>query len=326
VSNQNLDPRSRTPDINSGRAHLTVAILMCTYNGASFLRAQLDSFEAQSFDAWTLYISDDGSTDATRDIIAEYRVRWGDDRLICFEGPQCGFAQNFLSLVRRSEIKADFFAFSDQDDIWFSDKLSRAVFALHKFDPDAPNLYCSRTRLVDKAGHVIGHSPLFNKPPSFRNALVQSIAGANTMLINESARRVLTTVSPAADVIAHDWLIYLLVSGGAGKVIYDADPTLDYRQHSKNLIGSNFRWRDRLRRVAHLLSGKRKAWTDANLAVLESMNEFLTEEAKTTVMHFVRGRSSALPIRLLEIKKAGVYRQTVAGSLSLFAAVCLRKV
>jgi glycosyltransferase involved in cell wall biosynthesis len=308
------------------KARPTVAILMCTFNGARFLREQLDSFQTQSLNDWILYVSDDGSTDATLQVINEYQDRWGAGRLICFDGPRSGFAQNFLSLIRRSEIDADYFAFSDQDDIWLDDKLSRALSALEAFNPELPNLYCSRTRLVNEAGGVIGHSPLFAKPPSFRNALVQSIAGANTMMINASARRILTQVSPSAEIIAHDWLTYLVVSGCGGQVSYDPRPSLDYRQHGNNLIGSQLTWRDRIRRLGSLWSGQRQAWTDANLRVLESIDAPLTAETRTTLEHFERARSLGLPARLCEISKSGVYRQTLAGSLSLYVAACLGKV
>ncbi|MCF7534705.1 glycosyltransferase family 2 protein [Pseudomonas sp. P2498] len=299
---------------------------MCTFNGARFLREQLDSFEAQSFTDWVLYISDDGSTDTTLQIIHEYQHRWGTRRLIRLDGPRTGFAQNFLSLIRRNEIDADYFAFSDQDDIWFSDKLGRALSVLRDMAPDTPNLYCSRTRLINDIGGVIGHSPLFDKPPSFRNALVQSLAGANTMLINDSARQLMAQVPPSTCVVAHDWLTYLVVSGCGGEVQYDAQPSLDYRQHGNNLIGSQSTWRERVRRLGGLWSGQRQAWTDANLYVLEIINAPLTLESRATLMHFERGRSLRLPTRLYEIRKSGVYRQTLAGSLSLYLAACMGKV
>lgn len=310
---------------SGGTARPAIAILMCTFNGGRFLREQFDSFETQSLTDWVLYISDDGSTDTTLQIIDEYQSRWGARRLICFEGPRAGFAQNFLSLIRRSAVNADYFAFSDQDDVWLEDKLSRALSALQHLPPERPNLYCSRTRLVDETGSVIGHSPLFHKPPSFFNALVQSIAGANTMLINDSARRILKQVPPSMGVVAHDWLTYLLVSGCGGQVIYDPQPSLDYRQHGNNLIGSQTTWRDRVRRLGGLWSGQRQAWTDANLHVMESIDAPLTVEARTTLMHFKRGRSLGLLTRLYEIRKSGVYRQTLAGSLSLYLAACMGK-
>lgn len=78
---------------------------MCTYNGEAYLKGQLDSFYDQTFSDWTLYVSDDSSTDETRNILLDYQYRWGSDRLIIFDGPCNGFAENFISLVRRPELK-----------------------------------------------------------------------------------------------------------------------------------------------------------------------------------------------------------------------------
>ena len=72
-------------------------------------------------------LSDDGSSDATLDIAKQFQQDWGDDRLEIRSGPQQGFCLNFLSMACDSSIKADFYAFSDQDDVWMADKLSRAL-------------------------------------------------------------------------------------------------------------------------------------------------------------------------------------------------------
>ncbi|QHF01847.1 glycosyltransferase [Pseudomonas asturiensis] len=303
-----------------------VAILMCTCNGAAYLREQLDSFGAQTFSNWALYVSDDASTDSTRDILAEYRRRWGHDRLTVFSGPCRGFAENFISLVQRAELSADYFAFSDQDDVWFSDKLMRSVNRLACISGHTPALYCSRTRLVDARLQVIGVSALFAKPPSFRNALVQSLAGANTMLINQAARELLLQLPVQTPVVAHDWLTYLLVTGCGGRVIYEAAPSLDYRQHGANLIGANVSARDRMMRVYKMLSGRFMQWNDSNLSILHTFEHVLTEENRYVLACFERSRSQGVLGRVRAFREAGVYRQTLRGNLSLLLAVCLGKV
>ncbi|MBD8188363.1 MULTISPECIES: glycosyltransferase family 2 protein [Pseudomonas syringae group] len=303
-----------------------VAILMCTYNGAAYLSEQLDSFFAQTFPNWVLYVSDDASTDETHHILADYQARWGRDRMVIFKGPCNGFAENFISLVQRTEIEADYFAFSDQDDVWFGDKLERSVACLDPLGESTPALYCSRTRLVDANLNIIGVSPLFRKPPSFRNALVQSLAGANTMLINRSARDLLMRLPHKPPLIVHDWLTYLLVTGCGGYVFYDADPTLYYRQHGGNLIGANASTRDRLLRLRKMLSGRFIVWNDANVSILRGMEQSLTGESRALLDHFDNGRRSGFFQRVSTFRKAGFYRQTLRGNMSLVLAVCLRKV
>ncbi len=85
-----------------------------------------------------------------------------------FSGPAEGFAANFVSLTCNDTIQADFYAYSDQDDIWEADKLARSVQWLQTLPADVPGLYCSRTRLVDADNHEIGFSPLFFQTSQFR--------------------------------------------------------------------------------------------------------------------------------------------------------------
>src|ERR1700739_798064 len=103
-----------------------VAILLCTYNGARFLPQQLASYEAQDFAGWRLVVSDDGSQDATLALLEEFQNKHGPSRVEIRQGPRLGFVANFLSLICDPAIKADYYALSDQDDVWSSGKLSRA--------------------------------------------------------------------------------------------------------------------------------------------------------------------------------------------------------
>lgn len=303
-----------------------VAILMCTYNGAAFLSEQLESFVSQSFGNWVLYVSDDGSTDGTRTILSDYQKRWGTDRLHVFDGPRQGFAKNFISLLKRTEIQARFYAFSDQDDVWFADKLERSVARLVTFPAEKPALYCSRTQLVDDHRHVTGYSPLFSRPPSFQNALVQSLAGANTMVINQVACDVLRQLPARANIVAHDWLAYLLVTGCGGSAFYDPRPTLEYRQHGDNVIGANNSVRDRLKRIRKMLSGRFVAWNDANVDILRALSPLLTPDNRFILASFERGRKARLVARLRALHRAGVYRQTPAGNITLVIAALLARI
>ena len=168
-----------------------VAILLCTYQAQRFLADQLQSIQAQTWPSWKLWVSDDGSKDRTLEILQSHRERWGDERLHVQPGPCRGSTANFLSLACHQVVDAPYFAFCDQDDLWHPDKLERALQWLQAVPADTPALYCSRTVLVDEHNQTIGQSHLFTHPPGFRNALVQSIAGGNTMVFNRAARALL---------------------------------------------------------------------------------------------------------------------------------------
>ena len=181
-----------------------VAILLCTYQGEKYLAAQLDSFAAQTYPSWKLWVSDDGSTDATLDQLRAFAERHQPGQVTLQAGPRKGFVKNFMSLICEPTLHADYYALSDQDDIWHPDKLERAVKWLRDVPQGQPALYCTRTELIDGAGQPIGFSPLFTRPPAFANALMQNVAGGNTMVMNNAARDLLVEAGADIDVVAHD--------------------------------------------------------------------------------------------------------------------------
>ena len=190
------------------------------------------------------------------------------------KGPHRGFAANFLSLLARQEIQSPYFAFCDQDDLWMPDRLELGVRWMRNIAPDTPALFCSRTELVDEHGERLGMSPEFRRRPCFENALVQSLAGGNTMLLNRRARDLLSMTRPTDRIVAHDWWAYIVISGCGGEIAYTAQPTIGYRQHGNNIIGSNASFFDRLRRVRKMLQGTLRAWTNDNLQALSPFRRF----------------------------------------------------
>ncbi|WEJ71893.1 glycosyltransferase family 2 protein [Pseudomonas sp. PSE14] len=308
-----------------GARDTRVAILLSTYNGAAFLREQLDSLIGQTYGNWVIHASDDGSSDETLEILRTYQKELGTDRLVIWEGPRRGFSSNFLSLLKRPSLDAAFFAYCDQDDVWAPNKLEQAMLWCQRIPQNRPALYCSRTQLIDEAGRPIGLSPLFRAAPTFRNALVQSIAGGNTMLFNVATRNLLMKTRDSDPIISHDWWTYLVVSGCGGIIEYDAKPSIGYRQHGKNLIGSNASFTDRLRRLRKMMAGTFKAWNDANLRAMTAIQPCLNDDSQQALVLFAQARQSNLFKRMILILRSGVYRQTLLGNLGLIAAAILQR-
>ena len=315
-----------SPSLNSGdtRGPL-VAILMGARNGERYLPEQLQSFIDQTYTNWSLHVSDDGSSDGTCEIVR----RFSDDlqnSVTLRSGPQRGFSRNFMSLVCAPDITGRYFAFSDQDDIWSKDKLERALNWLKTIPEGLPAVYCSRTETVDAAGRHLGFSPLFTKSPRFKNAIVQNVAGGNTMVFNASARSLLAAVGDV-DVVAHDWWAYQIVSAAGGSVRYDPQPSIKYRQHANNLVGSNNSMRARLARVRMLFADRFVKWNDLNLRALLMLRSRLDPINLDVLDQFILARKSPNPIvRLWHLHKSGVYRQTLLGNLGLVVATILRKI
>jgi len=303
----------------------TVAVFLATYQGEAYLEAQLDSFFSQDFAQWRVWASDDGSTDRTLPILKKYQAIWGQDKLCIQSGPRKGVTANFLHLTCDERIQADYYAYADQDDIWDPDKLTRAIAWLTTVSKDIPALYCARTRLVDAHNHEIGFSPLFKRPPSFVNSLIQCAGGGNTMVFNDAARQLLQAAGNDSDILAHDWHAYMVVSGCGGQVFYDPIPSIRYRQHGANIIGMSTGWKARLQRVQRLVKGEFRGWSDNNIRVLQRMRSRLMPENRATLDRFAVARGRWLIPRLMQLKSLGLYRQTRFGNIGLVVAVILNR-
>jgi len=303
-----------------------VGILLCTYNGARFLAEQLDSLEVQTHQNWMVIASDDGSTDQTLEILQQYQAKWPNGKLTIRSGPQKGFAQNFLSLACDPNIRADYYAFCDQDDVWLPEKLTVALENIASNQPaDVPYLYCGRTKYVTEKLKPCGMSPLFVFPPSFRNALVQSIAGGNTMVLNHAAKLLLEKVG-LVDVSSHDWWMYQLVSGVEGGVFYDPKSYVLYRQHEFALVGGNNSFPAKMERVWMLLQGRFQKWNTQNIEVLKQVSYLLVKNHQDILSMFEILRNARLKDRFRLLEVCGLYRQTRRGTFSLYLAALIRKI
>lgn len=301
-----------------------MAVLLATFQGEKYIDEQLRSIEAQDWEAIDIWASDDGSTDGTVRALQRWAAKWQRGRFTVLEGPNRGFADNFRALLVNPDIDADYVCFCDQDDIWLRDKTQAAVDKL-KPSGDRPALYCARTIIADEAGHELLRSPLFRRPPNFANALVQSIGGGNTMVMNRAGHRLVQQAARRTHFVSHDWFSYLIIAGAGGEVTYAETPHVRYRQHPGNLVGSNHGWRAWAERIFAAFGGRFSTWNDDNVRALEACRDMLTPEAVQTLEMFRGARRGPLLERLHKLRQSGVYRQTRLGQLTLYAAGLLGK-
>lgn len=303
-----------------------VTILMATYNGAANLHEQLASFSEQECSKWQLVARDDGSTDETCRILKDFTAQ--GHRVSLYSGRQrLGAAGSFLRLlcVAPRHMPVDgWIAFSDQDDVWFPDRISRGQAALAHCG-DTPALYSSRTVIAEDTDNRRISAPRPRRP-SFRNALVQNIAAGNTILLNPAAARLVCAAArEVEDVVMHDWWVYQIVMGAGGHMVHDDQPTLLYRQHGQNEIGANDNLKARLKRISMLLRGDFRSWNDTNIAALRLSAERLHPRHRDDLEAFDRLRRSGLVDRLHKMRQLELYRQTFLSTAALwFAAICNR--
>ena len=306
---------------------LKLAVLLATYNGAKCLLEQLDSYRTQQRPPDLILVSDDNSVDATRQILSDFAAQYPQILLQVIQGPGRGAAQNFLHLLRQTPNWVDVAALSDQDDVWLSDKLQTGLECLARNTaPDMPLLYCGRSWECDETLQNRTLSRGMPRPASFHHALVQNVAGGNTMILNRAALDLARAAShEARKVVVHDWWIYQIVSGAGGRVLFDDTPRLLYRQHTDNLIGANRGLSAKKKRLLFLVSGRFRRWNTQNIKALSASTHRLTPENRALLERFATDRNGGLWTRLRLIHKGGLYRMGLAGTLSLYLAALLRR-
>ena len=304
-----------------------VAVILGYYDGEAHVAEQLKSIFEQSHQALHVFVSDDQSPTPFSVNALSLDTEHLAKLSIGSRPENTGFTSNFLNTLACIDGSFEYFAFSDQDDIWRPDKIEKAINVLSKSPKNLPALYCARTEIADEAcQQALGYSPIFNKPPSFANALVQSIAGGNTMVFNKVAKDLIVATTLNSVVVSHDWWCYQIVTGAGGYVVYDSEPCLSYRQHDNNLVGANTSWRARLLRIRGLLQSRFRTWNDINLKALADHKHLLTNANLCVLNDFIEARQSPLLKRLVLFKRSGIYRQSLFGNLGLLFGILLNKV
>ncbi|GGF82253.1 glycosyl transferase [Paracoccus acridae] len=296
-----------------------VAILLASYRGAGFIGAQLASIAAQTYRNWRLIVSDDGSDDATRSIVANFAASRPAGQVRLIDGPRRGATQNFLHLLTATPDGP--LAFCDQDDVWFPDKLARALTALAPHNN--PAHYAARTIITDADLNPVAEARHFRRPLGFRNALVQAIMAGNTSVFNAPAASILRRCAPAAqaeDIESHDWWAYQITAGTGAVLIHDPQPALFYRQHARSMVGRNDTLSAMSQRIGKLLAGNYGGWLAANHAALNAARAELLPKNRRILDRFGTALRQPGPLAALHMARIGLYRQTGAGTSALFAA------
>ena len=161
-----------------------VTVLMSTYNGEGFLREQLDSIINQQSVNVKLRVRDDGSTDNTIDTLLEYA-----DKIDLTRGRNMGVGNSFMQLVYSAGFDSDYYAFSDQDDIWMSNKLAAAI---NKLDGvKGPALYASNQLLVDAGGQEMSIRYESNPGSGWEQTIRHNYMCGCTMVWNKEFQRLI---------------------------------------------------------------------------------------------------------------------------------------
>lgn len=220
-------------------------ILMAVFNGEAYLAEQIDSILRQDTGNWHLTISDDGSTDRSREIIQTYTCRYPEKISQVFSGQRFGNARDhFFWLMKNCD--ADYILFCDQDDVWHTDKVRKTLEALYRteaeFGKSMPALVFTDQTVVDQNRQMIAPSmmELQQQDPDvkdYRALLIKNVVTGCTVGINRALAARANCCAAPQQTIMHDWWL-ALVAARFGKLVYLDESTMEYRQHGKNSVGA----------------------------------------------------------------------------------------
>lgn len=218
-----------------------IHILLSTYNGENYLKEQLDSIFQQSYQNFTLFIRDDGSSDQTPSLLAAYKEEHPElsEKIFLLPNPSeknLGYMGSFWLLLEQCK-GADYYAFCDQDDVWLPNKLEAGIQMLEKENPSMPLLYFSNYHYCDQALNLLHPAPAPALPITFRDVLFYTPAFGFSMIINESLRKMALKTADRTRLPHDGWM--QKIAAAFGKILYDETSTALYRRHAEAVTSSN---------------------------------------------------------------------------------------
>ena len=216
---------------------MKVNILMSTYNGQQFLAEQIRSIQEQSYTDWTLFIRDDGSSDNTKEILKDFEHQ--DSRIHLIDNDKSdnlGVIKSFHKLVNHD--RADYYFFSDQDDVWLPNKLELSLKEAQNHPADLPLMVYMDLKVVNQDLKIMTESMVKSQSHHANTELVQELT-ENTVtggvaMINHALAEMWQETD---DILMHDWYLALLASA-FGNLVFIDQPGELYRQHSDNVLGA----------------------------------------------------------------------------------------
>ncbi|MBU8882750.1 glycosyltransferase [Kaistella sp. DKR-2] len=216
-----------------------IAVILASYNGMEFIEEQIRSVTAQEKVYTQIFLSDDASSDATVNLVAEKFPQVN----ITVNNPGSGSAaNNFLGFIKKFDRTAefDYFSFCDQDDIWLADKLYRAVRQLQ--DENA-ELYISNLRRWDTRDNTESVIKKDYSQKKFDYLFEGGSAGCTyvftrdfCILLQKELLKVPESYSRWSG-FSHDWLVYFIARNSNAKVFIDGSAHIIYRIHTSNVHG-----------------------------------------------------------------------------------------
>lgn len=264
-----------------------IQVLMSTYNGEKYLKEQIDSILNQEDVEVSLLIRDDGSKDQTIKIIEEYVKQYNNVEF--YQGENLGSAKSFMDLVMNSD-EVNYYAFSDQDDVWDKNKLKVAIEKLEKTE-NIPAQYISATKVVDEELNILEIKKVSGNF-TFEGEMIQNFAVGCTQVLNKELRDIIKLYNPEYIIMHDSWITRVCYAIG-GTVIIDENAYIKYRQHNDNVVGYKPNKFKKLKKQFNI-AFKENVSMRGNIAseLIKGYENILTENAKQITQDLISYRDN----------------------------------
>lgn len=279
---------------------MSVDIVMATFNGEKYIRNQILSLMAQTYDDWNLIVRDDGSSDGTLNILESFAK--SDARINIVKensGQRLGPGKNFLDLLKYSN--AEYVMFCDQDDFWFEKKIEILINSAIEKNADRPALfYCDAYGYSDSEGVIIKDGVSRWNAQTLKDFIFMNSGYQGcSMLFNKSLRHLLNNYK-ADDFFLHDD-VTALMAHVFGDVHFISKKLMLYRQHSNNVTGHvqrSFFLRIKDFRKNPLISS---AHFDEKKKFFEAYKESMAADQRSIFEKYLAFPDFKLPRRIYEV-------------------------
>lgn len=291
----------------------SVTVVLSTYNGELHIERQLDSLFAQIGVSIKVVIRDDNSKDQTVQVIENYIKRYPDRKIRLIKGENLGFAKSFWTALASCD-DTEYYAFSDQDDVWKEDKLVKCVDAIRD-DASIPQLsYCSMYRsdvnlkLLNEQVDVITPESLTKKL-----TLTKTFNYGAATVINRSAKELVCRIWPEVKDLPHDMWVGLLCFW-FGKVYYVDEPLYYWIRYDTSVTGEGTKKTGRLYRLKKTLH--RQSYINVAPELVNQYGDLLTKKDETFLNKIINYKKR-LSDRISLLLDSKFKRDSISGTLAL---------
>ncbi len=270
-----------------------ILVVMSTYNGEKYLSEQVESILSQKDVNLTLVIRDDGSRDNTVNIIKRFAEN--DERVVPIYGNNIGFRKSFFNTLKEAFTEEyDYYAFSDQDDVWVPEKLVTAINALEKIE-GTNKLYASSLNVVDQDLKPMYTNSFDKLRISYGSALSRQRLAGCTMVFDKEVAKLCCRfdLDKYPDkLISHDGAVYYVCLACGGKVYFDKTSYINFRRHVGTVTEHGQGFKKRLQSITNIFGEYKNIRFDQNKAILENYKNEMPDDIKDLAMRITSYKNS----------------------------------